>query len=475
MLSLALRNCTSGRAAFTRTMATITTLNPATGKELKTYTEHTEEEVDKKLSHAHEVYKEFRHTPIKDRADKMRAAARILLEDKHKLAEIAALEMGKTLTSAVAEVEKSALGCNYYADNAERFLEDEFIATKAKASFVRKLPIGVVLAIMPWNYPYWQVFRFAAPALMAGNVGVLKHANNVTGCAIAIEDVFRRAGFPVGAFQTLVVSVPRVRAVIDHPHVMAASLTGSEFAGMEVASACGRNIKKTLLELGGSDPFIVMPSADVKAAIAAAVNARCVNNGQSCIAGKRFIVHEKVYDEFRDGFVAALKKLKIGDPMDPATEIGPLSSQKARNDLITQVKGMMASGARVLCGAEALPGDGFYVSPGVLEGVPRTAPGFYQELFGPVAMLFKVSSPKEALELANDTTFGLGSSVWTVDEGERDLFVNGLDTGMTYVNSMVVSEPALPFGGQKRSGYGRELSYHGLYEFCNLKTVYVAK
>jgi succinate-semialdehyde dehydrogenase/glutarate-semialdehyde dehydrogenase len=383
-------------------------------------------------------------------------------------------EMGKPLKAAIEEAAKSALGCRFYAEHAERFLADEVIETSASKSWVAYQPIGPVLAVMPWNFPFWQVFRFAAPALMAGNVGLLKHASNVPQCALAIEDIFRRAGFAEGVFQTLLIETEQVRRVIEDRRVAAVTLTGSTNAGSHVASAAGKVIKKSVLELGGSDPFIVMPSADFDAAVRTAVKARTINNGQSCIAAKRFIVHESIADEFERRYVEGFRALKVGDPMDPATDIGPLANENQVTTIAEQVERSVAAGAKVLIGGRRIDRRGCWYEPTVLTGVTPDSPAYHDEVFGPVAILFRVCSVDDAIRVANDSPFGLGASAWTNDAAERRRFVDEIESGMVFINAMVASDPRVPFGGVKQSGYGRELSRHGIHEFVNAKTVWVA-
>lgn len=405
----------------------------------------------------------------------MTAAAKLLEHEKEDLAEIAVLEMGKLLRAGTEEVTKCARGCRFYAENAERFLADQSIPTESVQSYVRYEPIGPVLAIMPWNFPFWQVFRFAAPALMAGNVALLKHAANVPQCALAIEGIFRRAGFAEGIFQTLLIETEQTRALIDDPRVKAVTLTGSERAGAAVASAAARQIKKSVLELGGSDAFIVMPSADLETAVKTGVTARTINTGQSCIAAKRFILSAKVYDRFLQEFVERMRSLKIGDPMDAETEMGPLATEAILRGVDQQVQASVAAGARLLTGGKRIDRPGFFFEPTVLANVPRNSPAYQEEVFGPVASFFEAEDAAEAILIANDSSFGLGASVWTNDRTEQELFVSELETGMVFVNSMVASDPRLPFGGAKRSGFGRELGAEGIREFVNLKTVSVAQ
>jgi len=446
-------------------------MNPATGQVIKSFQEHSDADLEQKLRKAVETFREYRRTAFSERAQMMMRAAEILESEKESFGRLMTLEMGKTLKSAMDEAVKCASGCRYYAETAERWLADEVIKSNAARSYVRYQPIGPVLAIMPWNFPFWQVFRFAAPALMAGNVGLLKHASNVPQCALAIEDVLRRAGFPAGAFQALLVGSNRVQQVIDDPRVMAVTLTGSEGAGRQVASQAGKQIKKTVLELGGSDPFIVMPSADLNLAAATAVKARAINNGQSCIAAKRFIIADSIYDEFNKRFVEGMAALRVGDPMAPDTDVGPLSSEQGVKDLDSQVHALVNAGARVRLGGQRLDRPGNFYAPTVISDINRSSPAFYQELFGPVAMLFRVRDIEEAIHVANDSPFGLGASAWTQDEGERLRFIDEIEAGQVFINSMVASDPRLPFGGVKHSGYGRELSGHGIREFTNIKTV----
>ena len=449
----------------------IASVNPATGETWRTFEPHSPAEVERRVAAAHERARSWRRTPFAERARLMNAAARLLGDEQAQLARTMALEMGKPVKAGRAEAAKCATTCRYYAENAERFLADEPAKTEAADSRVVFQPLGVVLAVMPWNFPLWQVFRFAAPALMAGNVGLLKHASNVPQCALAIEDIFRRAGFPDGCFTALLIGADRVPALLADARVAAATLTGSVEAGRSIAAEAGRHLKKTVLELGGSDPFVVMPSADVARAADAAVKARTINSGQSCIAAKRFIVHERVYDAFVERFVAGMRALKVGDPLDEANDVGPQASEALAKELDAQVRASVAAGARVLCGGTR---DRAYYAPTVLADIPRGSPAYQDELFGPVASLFKARDLDEAIRLANDTVFGLGASAWTSDVAEQQRFVAELDAGAVFINAMVASDPRLPFGGVKDSGYGRELSSFGLREFVNAKTVWVA-
>jgi succinate-semialdehyde dehydrogenase / glutarate-semialdehyde dehydrogenase len=450
----------------------IASINPATGELSKEFLPLSADQLEQKVHLAAETYRYYRKTTFADRARFTMRAAEILEADKEALAHLMTTEMGKTISAARAEVEKCAAGCRYYAEHAERHLADEHIETTASQSFVRFLPIGPVLAVMPWNFPFWQVFRFAAPALMAGNVGLLKHASNVPQCALAIEHIFLRAGFPEGAFQTLLIENKQVEQLLRDSRIAAATLTGSEPAGRSVASIAGSEIKRTVLELGGSDPFIVMPSARFDEAVKTAVQARTINNGQSCIAAKRFIIATSIYDRFEEEFTQRMRHLRVGDPLQEHTDVGPLATAKICDDLHDQVRRAVDAGARILTGGHKLDRPGFYYAPTVLAGVPRGSDIFYEELFGPVAMLFPAEDLTETIDIANDSPFGLGASVWSEDEQEIDEFINGIETGQVFVNGLVASDPRLPFGGVKRSGYGRELAEYGIKEFVNIKTVW---
>lgn len=448
----------------------IESINPATGKLIRSFDALSEEAIAEKIALAHAAFRAYAAVPLEHRALCMRKLASLLDEETDDLAKTITLEMGKPIHASRQEIAKCALACRYYADNAARILASEPIPTENQ-TYVRWDPLGIILAIMPWNFPFWQVFRFLAPALMAGNVGLLKHASNVPQCALAIESLARRAGFPRGTFQTLLIESRQVERVLGDERIAAVTLTGSEPAGRAVAAQAGWLIKKSVLELGGSDPFIVMPSADIATAIETAVRARLVNSGQSCIAAKRFIVHESIYQEFESGFVAGMEAMKIGDPMKETTDVGPLATAKIADELEAQVKAATKAGARVLSGGERMLGDGNYFEPTVLVNVPRTSSIYKEELFGPVAMLFKVASLDEAIEIANDSPFGLAASAWTRDPAEQQRLIAELESGAVFVNAMVASDPRLPFGGIKHSGYGRELSAAGMREFLNAKTV----
>jgi succinate-semialdehyde dehydrogenase / glutarate-semialdehyde dehydrogenase len=454
----------------------IATVNPATGKTEKTFDEMSEQDVERCLATAAAAFASYRRTDLDTRAGWMRQAAAILDDERDHVAAMMTTEMGKTVTSAKAEVTKCASACRYYADHAAEYLADEPAdaqAVGAGKAYVSYQPLGPVLAVMPWNFPLWQAMRFAAPALMAGNVGLLKHASNVPQSAMFMQDLFYRAGFPEGAFQTLLIGSARVEAVLRDPRVVAATLTGSGPAGQSVASIAGSEIKKVVLELGGSDPFIVMPSADMPAAAEMAAGARCLNNGQSCIAAKRFIVHERLYDEFEHAFSEHMAGLTVGDPMKPDTDVGPLATDQQLDDIEKLVADAVARGARVLCGGAALDSDGFYYPPTVLTGITDEMRVHTEEVFGPVATLYSVPDIDAAIELANGTEFGLGANAWTNDPAEQDRFVRDLVAGMVFVNGNVTSYSQLPFGGVKTSGHGRELSFHGIREFCNIKTVWI--
>ena len=451
----------------------IATVNPATGQVLKTFESLSDAQLEVKLQKAADTFLSYRKTPFAERARLMLNAAAILEKEKEAYARVMTTEMGKTFRSAVDEAAKCAWVCRYYAENAEKFLTDEVVETTAKHSFIRYLPLGPVLAVMPWNFPFWQVLRFAAPALMAGNVGLLKHASIVPQSALMIEEIFHKAGFPDGVFQTLLIGSQKVDRVLGDPRIAAATLTGSEGAGVEVGVGAAKRIKKVVLELGGSDPFIVMPSANLDAATTTAVKARVFNNGQSCIAAKRFIVAETIAEKFEKMFAEKMAALKVGDPFEEATELGPLSSAQGLEDLDRDVKRTVEMGAKVLTGGKPLDQPGNFYAPTVLTNIPKGSPAHKEELFGPVASVFRAKDLDDAIRIANDTRFGLGASAWTNDDRERERFVNELEAGMVFINRMVASDPRLPFGGVKWSGHGRELGVHGIREFTNIKTVWI--
>jgi succinate-semialdehyde dehydrogenase/glutarate-semialdehyde dehydrogenase len=450
----------------------ILSTNPATGEILQSFEPLTSSQIAEKIQLADSTFRQYRRTSFAQRAGWLLKAARILESEKEAFGRLMTLEMGKPVKAAYAEVEKCAWVCRYYAENAEKFLSDEDIKTDASRSHICYQPLGPVLAVMPWNFPFWQVMRFAAPALMAGNVGLLKHASIVPQSALAIEDIFRRAGLPEGAFQTLLISSKQVSEVLGDARIKAATLTGSLEAGSQVASQAGRLIKKTVLELGGSDPFIVMPSANLDEAINTAIKARLINNGQSCIAAKRFIISEQIAPEFEKRFLAGMQALKVGDPLDLATELGPLATRDLVETLDAQITQSIQAGAKVLTGGKPLTGQGNYYPPTILVDIPKNAPAYTEEIFGPVALLFKVADIDAAVALANDTPFGLGASAWTNVRKEKDRFIADLESGMVFINGMVASDPRLPFGGVKESGYGRELGDLGIREFVNIKTVW---
>jgi succinate-semialdehyde dehydrogenase / glutarate-semialdehyde dehydrogenase len=451
----------------------IASINPATGATIRTFEALDDAAIEAALARASSAFRVNRERSFAERATRMRRTAELLEERKNDLGRLITIEMGKPLKAAVAEVVKCATTCRYYADHAEGYLADEHVETDAKESFIRYEPLGPVLAVMPWNFPFWQVFRFAAPALMAGNVALLKHASNVPQCALAIEETFRDAGFTDHEFQTLLIGSEQVESIIADERVRAVTLTGSEPAGASVASIAAKHIKKAVLELGGSDPFIVMPSANLEDAVATAVKARVINNGQSCIAAKRFIIHESIADEFEKRFVSALEALKVGDPLDESTDIGPLATPQIVDDIESQVNQSVAAGAHLLTGGHRLGARGNFYAPTVLAQIPDDAPAAREETFGPVASLFRAKDVAEAIRIANDTPFGLGASVWTNDRSEIDRFINGIDTGQVFINAMVASDPRVAFGGTKHSGFGRELGAYGIREFVNVKTVWV--
>ena len=451
----------------------IATVNPATGQLIKSFEPLSDSQIEAKLQRAADTFSEYRKVPFAERARMMLKAGAILESEKENYGRIMTTEMGKTFRSAVDEAAKCAWVCRYYAENAERFLADEVVETSASRSFIRYQPLGAVLAVMPWNFPFWQVLRFAAPALMAGNVGLLKHASIVPQSALMIEELFRKAGFPEGAFQTLLIGSQKVEKILDDPRVAAATLTGSEGAGVQVGMAAAKRIKKVVLELGGSDPFIVMPSANLEAAVTTAVKARIFNNGQSCIAAKRFIVAEKIADEFERKFASKMEALKVGDPFDEKTELGPLATADGVTDLDRDVQKTIKAGARVLTGGKPLDRPGNFYAPTVLTNIPKDSPAYREELFGPVASVFRAKGLHHAIQIANDSRFGLGASAWTNDKTERERFINDLESGMVFINRMVASDPRIPFGGVKWSGHGRELGAHGIREFTNIKTVWI--
>jgi len=448
-------------------------INPATGETLKTFESLTDSEIDAMIGRAVDAFSDYRLTTFAQRSENMLNAAEILEKSKEIFGEIMTTEMGKPIKAAIAEAEKCAWVCRFYAENARQFLEDELVETNATRSYVHYQPIGPVLAVMPWNFPFWQVFRFAAPALMAGNVALLKHASNVPACALAIEEIFTNAGFPKGAFQTLMIGSDKVQRVIEDPRIRAVTLTGSEPAGTAVASLAGKLIKKTVLELGGSDPFIVMASADLDEAVKTAVTARTINNGQSCIAAKRFIIANKIANQFEQRFVRAMEALNVGNPFDDTVQVGPLATKQIVDDLEAQVLRTVELGGRILTGGKRLASAGFFYSPTVLTDIPKDSPAYREELFGPVAPVFRASDVDEAIQIANDTCFGLGASAWTTDRSEQLRFIDEIEAGCVFINGMVVSDPRLPFGGVKNSGYGRELGVFGIREFVNIKTVWV--
>lgn len=451
----------------------IASINPATGETLQDFSPLTPLEIEARLEIAQETFRTYRHSDLAQRKQNLETAAQILETNAAEYGRLITLEMGKPLKSAIAEVKKCALVCRYYAEEGEKFLQPTPIPTEASQSYIQYDPLGVILAVMPWNFPFWQVFRFAAPALMAGNVGLLKHASNVPQCALAIAEILHKAGFPEGAFQTLLITADQVEQVITSPLVQAATLTGSEPAGASLAAIAGNHLKKTVLELGGSDPFIVMPSANLAEAAQVGTTARMLNNGQSCIAAKRFILHRHIAEPFLELLKTQFSQLTLGDPLDENTDIGPLATPGILKDLVQQVDMTVAAGAIALCGGAPLNRPGNYYPPTILTQIPPHSPGMMEEFFGPVALVFVVDSLEEAIALANGTEFGLGASGWTTDPQEQQQLINHLEAGAVFINAMVKSDPRLPFGGIKRSGYGRELGLVGFQEFLNLKTVWV--
>ncbi|MGB8323678.1 MAG: NAD-dependent succinate-semialdehyde dehydrogenase [Candidatus Acidiferrum sp.] len=451
----------------------IATVNPSTGELVKSFEALTDSQLEAKIQKAADTFVTYRNVPFAERARKMMKAAEVIESEKENYARVMTTEMGKTYRSAVDEAAKCAWVCRYYAENAEKFLADEVVETNAKRSYIRYQPLGPILAVMPWNFPFWQVLRFAAPALMAGNVGLLKHASIVPQSALLIEEIFLRAGFPDGAFQTLLIGSAKVDKVLGDPRVMAATLTGSEQAGIEVGIGAAKRIKKVVLELGGSDPFIVMPSANLEHATSTAVKARIFNNGQSCIAAKRFIVAESIADKFEQLFAQKMAALKVGDPFEESTELGPMSTPDGVLDLDRDVRKSVEAGAKVLTGGKPLDRPGNFYAPTVLANIPVDSPAYKEEMFGPVASVFRAKDVDDAIRIANDSRFGLGASAWTNDATEREKFINGLDAGMVFINRMVASDPRIPFGGVKWSGHGRELGAVGIREFTNMKTVWI--
>ena len=448
-------------------------INPATGELIHEYPEHDELELNERLAKAQEAFNSWRRFDFEERARHLSAVADRLRENTDRLARLITEEMGKPIAASESEVDKCAWGCDFYAENAQRFLAPENVGTDASKSFVRYDPLGPVLAIMPWNFPYWQFFRFAAPALMAGNVALLKHAGNVPGSALAIEAVFNEAGVPDGVMSTLLVSSERAKLLIGHPAVRAVTLTGSDRAGREVASEAGRCLKKAVLELGGSDPFIVLDDVDPAEAGKQAAKARTINSGQSCIAAKRFIVDDSIADRFEEEFVRAMEGLKVGDPMDQGTDVGPMAREDLLDSLDEQVRRTVEAGAQLRTGGHRIDGKGWFYAPTVLTGVEPGMAAFDEETFGPVAAVIRAKDPAHAVELANRSQFGLGASVWTADPARGEDLAAEIDSGSVFVNGIVKSDPRLPFGGVKSSGYGRELAEVGIREFVNIKTVWI--
>jgi len=451
----------------------IQTINPARGTVEKTFNKYSSERILTIIEEADKAFLLWRETDFRTRKKLLNNAAEVIRNKKEEYAQIITIEMGKPITQSIAEVEKCAWVCNYYADNAESFLINEHITTDASESYVEFNPLGIILAVMPWNFPFWQVFRFAAPTIMAGNVALLKHSSNVPMCALTIDQIFRNAGFPNFVFSTLLIESADVKEVIDHPLIKAATLTGSEPAGRKIASLCGKKLKKTVMELGGSDPFIVLNDAEIKEAVSSAVKARLINNGQSCIAAKRFIVEEGVYDKFKGKFIEEMESVKVGDPMDESTALGPIAREDLLYELDSQVKASIEKGARILTGGKILPGRGYYYAPTILDNLSKGMPAYDDEIFGPVASLIKCKDAIDAVRIANDSNFGLGASLWTQNIESAKNIASKIETGSVFVNGMVKSDPRLPFGGIKNSGYGRELSHYGIKEFVNIKSIWI--
>ncbi len=448
-------------------------VDPGNGKTFMRFEELSGEAVKSAIESSHQEYLSWRKTSFERRKQLMLRLSEVLLEQKEKYARLMTREMGKPLKQALAEIEKCSWVCEYYANNAEDMLARELIETDATSSYVQFDPIGVVLAVMPWNFPFWQVFRFAAPTIMAGNTGLLKHASNVPQCAIGIEELFRNAGFPETVFTNLLIGSKKVKEVIDHPFVKAATLTGSEFAGREIAKSCGERLKKTVMELGGSDPFILLEDADIDEAVKWAVTARIINNGQSCIAAKRFIVDDKIGDEFETKFADKMSKVVTGDPMNMDTELGPIAREDLLNELDTQVKKSVSLGAKLLTGGKRIEGEGYFYPATVLSNVSKGMPAYDEEIFGPVASVIRAKDTTDAIRIANDSAFGLGASLWTSDLDKAERHAGEINAGSVFINGMVKSDPRLPFGGINISGYGRELSHYGIKEFVNIKSVWI--
>ncbi|HOI28882.1 MAG TPA: NAD-dependent succinate-semialdehyde dehydrogenase [Melioribacteraceae bacterium] len=451
----------------------IQTINPATGKIEKTFNAFTNDEIRNSIDESHQAFLGWSRVEFSERKKLMKNAAEVMRSKRDEYAFIITTEMGKPVKQSISEVEKCAWVCDYYAENAETILKKEIVSTDASESYIEFNPLGVILAVMPWNFPFWQVFRFAAPSLMAGNVGLLKHSSNVPMCALAIEQIFLNAGFPKNVFKSLLIGSEPVKEIIRNPKIKAATLTGSEPAGRKIAEACGKELKKTVLELGGSDPFIILDDADLDMAAETAVTARLINNGQSCIAAKRFIAVEKIYDLFREKFVKSMESVKVGEPMDETTDLGPIAREDLLYELDAQVKDSIAKGASLLTGGKILPGRGFYYAPTILDNLSKGMPAYDDEIFGPVASLIKASNDQDAVRIANDSDFGLGASLWTSDRNRARKIASEIETGSVFVNGMVKSDPRLPFGGIKNSGYGRELSHYGIKEFVNIKSVWI--